>query len=74
MGPDFFLVAGVIMGALAIPSILNAYSEGRSPRTAALMILVAGCCIVFAVTSSPVGYTMQDVPDAFVRVFGQFLN
>ena len=74
MGPDVFLVAGVIIGALAIPSILNAYSEGRSPRTAALMILVSGCCIVFAVSSSPVGYTMQDVPNAFVRVFSRFLH
>lgn len=74
MGPDYFLVAGVILGALAIPSILNAYSEGRSPRTAALMILVAGCCVVFAVSASPVGYTLQDVPEAFVRVFGRLIH
>jgi len=74
MNADLFLVLGVIFGTLALPALLSAYSEGRPPRMAATFILVAGGLIVLAVTQNPVGYTMQDVPQAFVRVFGRFLN
>lgn len=74
MGSDLFLVSGVILAALALPALLNAYSEGRAPRGAALLIVAAGGCIVYAVMTTPTGYTLRDVPHAFARVFAMFLN
>jgi len=74
MDPDFFLVLGVMFGGLALPALLNAYSEGRPPRMAATLILLCGGLIALAVSTNPLGYTLQDVPQAFMRVFGKLLN
>ena len=54
MTADLYLVIGLIIGAFTIPSILGALSEGRAPRTAAIMVLIAGGLIVLAVKESPV--------------------
>ncbi len=74
MGSDFFLVGGIVLAALAVPALLSAYSEGRAPRSAALLFIAAGICIVYAVMTTPGGYGVQDVPHAFARVFARFLN
>lgn len=73
MDTDLFLVIGVVLGGLAIPSLLNAYSEGRPPRFAAMLAIAAGALIVLAVTSNPVGYKLEDIPDVFTRVIGRVL-
>ncbi|SMX45299.1 hypothetical protein [Actibacterium lipolyticum] len=74
MDTDLFLVIGVVLGVLAIPSLLGAYSEGRPPRAASIMVLIAGTLILLAVTNHPSGYAINDVPEAFVRVFGRYVN
>lgn len=73
MDTDLFLVIGVVLGGLAIPSLLNAYSEGRPPRFAAMLAIAAGALIVLAVTNNPVGYKLEDIPDVFTRVVGRML-
>ncbi|KCV81169.1 hypothetical protein ATO10_13349 [Actibacterium atlanticum] len=73
MDTDLFLVIGVVLGGLAIPSLLNAYSEGRPPRFAAMLAIAAGALIVLAVTNNPVGYKLEDIPDVFTRVIGRML-
>jgi hypothetical protein len=74
MDSDLFLVLGLIIGGLAFPSLLGAYSEGRPPRTAALLIIIAAGLIVAAVMTKPSGYTFMEVPQAFVRVIGRVVN
>jgi len=74
MSPDVAIVVGVIFGALALPSLISAYSESRPPRAAIMMIIIAGGLIVYAVKTNPSGYQLQDVPQVFTRVFGQFVN
>lgn len=73
MDTDLFLVIGIVLGGLAIPSMLNAYSEGAPPRFAAMLAIAAGALIVLAVTNSPVGYKMEDIPDVFTRVAARFM-
>lgn len=68
MDTDLFLAIGVILGGLAVPSLLNAFSEGRPPRLAAMLALAACACIGYAVLNNPMGYELQDIPDVFVRV------
>lgn len=71
MDPDAFLVLGIVIAGFSIPSILSSLSDGRAPRVSAVMILIAGGCILYALQAKPGGYTLQGVPDAFVRVIAQ---
>lgn len=74
MTPDLALVIGVIAGGLAFMSLVSAYSESEPPRMAALLGLLSGIMILFAVSQSPIGYTVHDVPGAFGRVFAGLIN
>lgn len=74
MDPDLLLVIGLIIGVLAIPSMLSAFAESRAPRTAAVLVLIAGVLIVVAVTRKVGGYQIADIPDIFVRVIGNLVN
>ncbi len=74
MTNDTYLVIGIIVFALAIPSVVSALSERRAPRIASIMVLVGGGLIALAVTQQPGGYTLEDVPGAFARVIGQAIR
>ncbi|WP_324751919.1 hypothetical protein [Roseovarius sp. Pro17] len=72
MTSDQILVLGVVLGIFSIPAIVSALSERRPPRVAALVLITAGCLVIWAVQKKPSGYSLTDVPKAFVRVVGQF--
>lgn len=69
MNADLYLVIGIVLFVLVIPSMLSAFTEGRAPRVAMGVVLVSGVLIVLAVTGRPGGYTWDEVPMAFARVF-----
>lgn len=71
---DLFLVTGLVILGFTIPAIFSAFSEGRAPRAAAIMLLIGGGLAAIAMTQKPGGYTMEDIPKAFVRVVGYYLN
>ena len=71
---DLFMSIGVVILGFTIPSIVSALSEGRAPRVAALMVLIGGGLVAVAVTQKPGGYTLEDVPQAFVRVIGYYIH
>lgn len=73
MNPDILLVLGLIFAAFSVPSILSAITDGRAPRASAITILIAGGLILVAIQSNPGGYTLQEIPDIFVRVLASFL-
>ncbi len=73
MTPDLALVLGLILAGLAVPSMLSAFSDRRAPRASALTILIAGGLLLYAIQTQPGGYSLQEIPKAFVRVVGQFL-
>ncbi len=60
MTTDLYLVIGMVLGALAIPSILSAFSDGRAPRLAAIVVMIAGTLIVVAISRKPGGYEIQE--------------
>lgn len=74
MDTDLSFVLGIIMLGFAIPSIISAFSESRAPRTAALMVIVGGALIGYALYQRPNTYTIEGIPDAFVRVVGRYIN
>lgn len=68
------LVVGLIVGVLTIPALLNAWTESRPPRAAAIMVMIAIGLVVAAVRMNPGGYALADLPDVFFRVLGRLIN
>lgn len=71
--PDLFLVIGLILAILAVPPIVGALSEGRAPRAASILVLVAGGLITLAVMSKPGGYSIEEVPGVVMTVVGRYI-
>ena len=74
MDTDLILTVGIVLLALTIPSLLNAFSQSRAPRGAAILLLVSGVLIITALTQNPSGYTFAEIPDAIMRVIRRFIN
>jgi len=74
MDNDLFLVFGLIIAGLAVPSIIGALVDSRVPRIAAIMVMIGTGMIAVAIMGKPSGYKFSDVPKAFTRVIGKFLN
>ncbi len=74
MDADLFFVLGLLVVGFCIPAIIAAFSEGRPPRAAAIMVLIGGGLIAIAVFNKPEGYAFADIPDVFVAVVGRYLN
>jgi len=74
MTPDLSLVLGIVIAGFSVPSILSALADGRAPRASAITILIAGGLILYAIQSQPGGYTLQEIPNVFVRVAAKFVN
>ncbi|SMH40901.1 hypothetical protein [Maritimibacter sp. HL-12] len=73
MQHDLQLVIGLVILGFTIPAIVAAYSEGQTPRVAALVFLIGGGLVAWAVLQKPQGYTLDDIPQAFVRVIGHYI-
>jgi hypothetical protein len=73
MESDLALVAGIVIAGFSIPSMLSALTDRRAPRASAVTVLIAGGLIIYGIRTHPGGYSLQDVPAAFVRVVAQFL-
>lgn len=74
MDSDLVLVIGIVTFALAIPSLLSAFSESRPPRLGALMALVGGIMIVVAINRKSGGYTFAEIPHVFASVIARLMN
>jgi len=71
---DLFLVFGLVLAGLAFPSLINAFSESRAPKAAFLLFAVSGVMIAVAISQKPSGYSFQEIPTAFIRVFSMMVN
>jgi len=74
MTADLLLVAGVVFGVLAFPAIVSAFTDGRTPRAAAIFVVLSAGLIGLAALYKPGRLTLQDVPGAFVRVAGAVMR
>jgi hypothetical protein len=74
MNVDHLIVGGVICAALAVLSLINAFTESRFPRGAIGLGTIAAVLFVLALRRSPTGFAIEEIPRAFVRVFGPLLN
>lgn len=72
MDPDVWFVAGVVIGVFSIPAIVSAFADGRAPRAPAMMIIIAGLMIGYAIQQRPGAYGFDTLPDVFVRVVAKY--
>ncbi|MEP5153697.1 hypothetical protein [Planktotalea sp.] len=68
MSHDLALVLGLVIAGFSIPAIVSAFSDGRTPRAAALTIMIGGGLVAWALTGKPGGYTLEQIPEVFVKV------
>jgi len=73
MDTDLALILGLVIGGFSIPSILSALSDRRPPRASALTILIAFGLLIYAMTTKPGGYQIDQIPDVFFSVIGRYL-
>jgi len=73
LDPDLVFVTGIVLAVLALPSLFSALADGRRPGAAMVMAVAAVGLIVWAAQSRPGGYTIMDIPEAFVRVVARYL-
>ncbi|RFP87013.1 hypothetical protein DZK27_13120 [Rhodobacteraceae bacterium 63075] len=72
MDHDLFLTIGLIVAVFSVPSVISAISDGRTPRVAAIVLVVSGGLVAYAVTQKPGGYSMDQVPNVIVNVIARF--
>lgn len=68
MSHDLALVLGLVIAGFAIPAIVSAFSDSRTPRAASLMVMLGGGLIAWAVMGKPGGYTLENIPEVFIQV------
>ncbi|WP_289040173.1 hypothetical protein [uncultured Aliiroseovarius sp.] len=69
MREDTFLVVGIMVLVLAVPSFLSAIREGRAPRVPAILVMIGGTLVALAIMNRPGGYQIEDIFAAFQNVF-----
>ena len=74
MDTDLYLTIGIILSVLTLPSLLNAWTEGRPPRIGALVLMASAILIVIALTQRPSGYTFNEIPGVVLKVIGRLVN
>ena len=65
---------GVMLTAFSVPSLLNAYADRRLPKQAALMLIVAGVAMAYAIQENPDTYTLATIDETIVNVLGRYFN
>jgi hypothetical protein len=74
MDADLLLVIGLVLGVLAVPSMISAFSDGRAPRAASVAVLLAGVLVVLALNNKTGGYTISEIVQAFYNVIGRYIR
>lgn len=73
MDTDLALILGLVIGLFSFPSIVSSVSEGRTPRAAMILILMAGALVLYALIAKPGGYRFEQLPDVFFGVIARFM-
>ena len=68
MDADQFLVIGIILFGLSIPSLLQGASESRMPKTGVTLALAGAILMAYAGTHNARGYNLPEIPGIFMKV------
>lgn len=73
MDADLAMASGLVLGVFSVPSLLSALSEARKPRVGALVLVIAGGMIIWAISQKPGGYTLAELPAVILDVMARYL-
>ena len=73
MDGELLLILGIVVGVLATPALISAFSSGRSPRGAIVAAVAGGSLIFLATLAQPGGFRAQDLPQIAARVLHRYL-
>lgn len=74
MDYDLILTLGMVLLALALPSFLGAWVDGRLSRPGVFMAALAVGMIGWAVHARPEAFTFQQLPEVVLGVIGRMIN
>lgn len=74
MDLDLVFIVGCIIAVFAIPAIVSAFSDSRTPRYPILIILIGALMILYASNERPGAYNFETLPDVFMRVIGRYIG
>jgi hypothetical protein len=74
MDTDLLFVLGLVLGVFTIPAMMSALIDGRAPRTPAMLVIIGGLMIGYAVQQKPNTYGFDTIPETFVRVVARYTN
>ena len=53
---------------------MSAFSDNRTPRYPALIILIGVVMVGYAISERPGAFTFEALPDVFMRVIGRYIG
>jgi hypothetical protein len=71
---DLFVVVGLLVAALSLPSALSAFADERFPYVALLVIALGLGTVTVGIYGAQGGYTLARVPHSFVEILARFIN
>ncbi|WP_438992381.1 hypothetical protein [Lentibacter sp.] len=74
MDYDLYLVIGLVIAVFSVPAVVSALADNRTPRAAAIVLMLSGGLVAWAVASKPAGYTLDQIPNVIVDVVGRYLG
>jgi hypothetical protein len=73
MDTDILFVLGLFLSVMSVPAIVSAWSDGRVPRVASVVLLLGGGLMLWANSLKVGGYAFDDIPHLIVQVVGRFI-
>lgn len=73
MEPDTLFVLGLGLMVLSIPAVVSAFSRGNPPRVAAVVLVIAGAMVVWAISNKPGGYPLNTIPKVVIKVVNSYV-
>lgn len=74
MDIDLIFVLGIVIGAFGVPALVSAYSEWHLPRRAAMLFMISGAMITYAMYLRQEPYVLENLDEVFVSVLARYLN
>ena len=74
MDYDLYLVIGLVIAVFSVPAVVSALSDNRTPRAAAIVLIISGGLVAWAAASKSAGYTLDQIPNVIINVVARYLG
>lgn len=72
MYADEFLLTGLAILVLAVPTLVGAILRGTTPRTTAITVMIGGVLVVLALREQPHRYSFETLPHVLAEVVDRY--